>query len=188
MTNIERHYGSWLVVILLIPLLYLPPVQAGDSNLYGEVKINVTVLAPPCDINEEDRSGISVIFPPVSYRQFYNPGSSPSAPFTLRLSNCDISQAKSVRFTFTGPEEHSLPGLLALSPQSEAKGIAVGIKSAGDGKPININKISDTFALTEGDMAFHFIAWLQATPAALSDHTIEAGEFTAQAVLTLSYE
>jgi len=188
MTNVESHYGSWLIMILLIPLLYLPPAQAGDINLYGEVKINVTVLAPPCDINEEDRTGISVLFPPVSYRQFYNQGTSPEAPFTLRLSNCDISQAKSVRFTFTGPEEESLPGLLALSPRSTAKGIAVGIKPAGGGKPIKVNKISDTFALTEGDMAFHFVAWLQATPAALSGHTIEAGEFTAQAVLSLSYE
>ncbi|KAA5948785.1 type 1 fimbrial protein [Pantoea sp. Bo_2] len=188
MINSESKYGRYLIMILLIPLLYLPPVRAGDSNLYGEVNINVTVLAPPCDINEEDQSGISVLFPPVSYRQFYNQGASPEAPFTLRLSHCDISQAKSVRSTFTGPEEDSLPGLLALSPQSEAKGIAVGIKSAGDGKQIKINKKSDAFALAEGDMAFHFIAWLQATPEALTDHTIEAGEFTAQAVISLSYE
>lgn len=188
MTNSESKYGNYLIIVLLIQLLYLPSVRAGDSNLYGEVNINVTVLAPPCDINEDDHSGISAVFPPVSYRQFYNQGTSPEAPFTLRLSNCDISQAKSVHFTFTGPEEESLPGFLALSPQSSAKGIAVGIKSAESSKPININKESDPFPLTEGDMAFHFVAWLQATPAALSEHSIQAGEFSAQAVLSLSYE
>lgn len=187
MTNVFRKYGCHFASCLAMLLVLTPGVRAGTSNLSGEVTINVTVLAPPCDISEDDQRGITANFAPVSYRQFYNGSAGPQSDFALHLSNCDSSMAKSIHFTFSGTEEPSLPGMLALDPASGAKGVAIGIKS-DNGTAININHPSDAFALSDGSMVFNFIAWLQATPEALANRNILPGDFSAQAVISLSYE
>lgn len=189
MTSNYINYLRWFFFFSLLLVFFIPHAHAGDSNLSEEVKINVTVLAPPCEISEDDQSGITASFSQINERLFYKAEiTAPEAFFTLHLTNCDINQAKSIHFTFSGTEEEALPGMLALSPESLAKGIAVGIRAAESSTLIKINQQSSAFALSQGDMAFHFIAWLQATPKALASHSIEPGDFTAQAVLSLSYE
>lgn len=159
--------------------------NAANSNmrLYG------TLVDEPCVIKPGDET-ISLEFGNVPDKTFYiGSGRTNSQEFKIHLSECDLSISKKVKVTFSGSENQAIvgKGLLALSPGSQAEGIAIGLENA-DHSPLRINQETSTLALNTGNSILRFYAFIQAEPNAIANQSIKRGTFSAIATFHLNYD
>lgn len=168
------------VVTTMLPML-LCAHAADNMHFHG------TLVAQPCVIQPGEEV-ISLDFGTVIDKYLYQNQRTNSQPFVLHLSSCDLSLGTSAGITFTGVENLTLPGLLALDASSQASGIAIGIETQ-NGAPLSINKAKVTrYPLSAGDNFIHMQAYVQAEPAALTNRTIAKGPFSAVVTFSLAYE
>ncbi|WP_367963396.1 fimbrial protein [Xenorhabdus sp. SGI246] len=177
---------------LVPPVLFLLGIgsQQGayaKDNLRQNVRITMTVLAPPCVIKPEDKI-MEVNFGNIINRDLYLYHRTPSQQFRLHLEECDPRVAQKVKIRFVGQESREQPGLLAFSHGSSASGAAIGMEKL-DGTPLPFNKTAQ-FRLsdTSSNNVIPFQAYVKADPSALLQNKIGVGEFNAMATFELSYE
>ncbi|PAS31819.1 fimbrial protein [Vibrio cholerae] len=144
--------------------------------------ITAEVVGQPCSLRPGDEI-IPVDFGNINNKELLRDGRTPSRSFQLHLDECDPSIADSVSVTFSGvaSEERAL---LALSADSQAKGIAIGLEQGGQALPIN--QSSRAFTLAEGGNVLDFAAYVQLLPSAQTGVT--PGAFNATANFTLDYD
>ncbi|WP_322740633.1 fimbrial protein [Providencia heimbachae] len=171
--------GRWLPLFML---------SISFPILADEVRFDGTLVEDACEVYPGDEN-IELDFGTVIDKYLYLNTRTHSQPFTIRLINCDLVLGKEVQVTFTGNESTTLPGLLALDSISQAKGIAVGLESAG-GTPIKLNKMKDYVqALHAGNgNNVSLQAYVQAEPQALQARNIILGNFVATTTFMLEYE
>ncbi|ELV5027674.1 TPA: fimbrial protein [Vibrio cholerae] len=171
---------SWVAALPLLPLWLSFYAVAGSQELI--MTISAEVVGQPCSLRPGDEI-IPVDFGNINNKDLLRDGRTPSRSFQLHLDECDPSIADSVSVTFSGvaSEERAL---LALSADSQAKGIAIGLEQGGQVLPIN--QPSRAFTLAEGNNVLDFAAYVQLLPSAQTGVT--PGNFNATANFTLDYD
>lgn len=168
------------IVTAMLPVILC--AHAADN-----MRFHGTLVAQPCVI-QPGEDVISLDFGTVIDKYLYQNQRTSSQQFVLHLSGCNLSLGTSVGITFTGVENLTLPGLLALDAASQASGIAIGIKTQ-DGIPLAINKAEMIrYPLSAGDNFIRMQAYVQAEPAAFTNRTITKGPFSAVVTFSLAYE
>ncbi|WP_413453373.1 fimbrial protein [Erwinia persicina] len=161
-------------------LVFSSMAQAYNVRLHG------ALVAEPCIIAQGDES-VRLDFGTVIDKYLYINERTRSQAFDIRLSQCDLSLAKTVKVTFGGVEDPKLKGLLAVNSDSKASGIAIGIETRA-GQPLPLNKTGQGYRLVSGSNVLSLQAYVQAEPAAIAKRTIEGGPFSAVATFSLEYE
>ncbi|ALL40507.1 exotoxin (plasmid) [Serratia marcescens] len=180
-----RHFPLRTVTLLLVQALIvlpLPTLATGEHNvhLYG------ALVAEPCVIAPGDEE-ITLDFGTIIDKYLYLNTRTLGQPFEIRLRECDLTLAKSVRVMFTGKKNSVLPDLLAIDGGSEATGIAIGFETPS-GQPMPLNTQSDKWLLQERGGAIAMKAYVQGEPQAIAGQTIGRGAFSAVAIFNLEYE
>ncbi|EMK6937852.1 type 1 fimbrial protein [Vibrio cholerae] len=176
----KKWRKSWVTALPLLPLWLPFYAVAGSQELM--MTITAEVVGQPCSLRPGDEI-IPVDFGNINNKELLRDGRTPSRSFQLHLDECDPSIADSVSVTFSGvaSEERAL---LALSADSQAKGIAIGLEQGGQALPIN--QPSRAFTLAEGGNVLDFAAYVQLLPSAQAGVT--PGAFNATANFTLDYD
>ncbi|CDL85894.1 fimbrial protein [Xenorhabdus cabanillasii] len=192
MNLLSMKLFNYALKTLVPPVLFLLGIGSQQSayakdNLRQNVRITMTVLAPPCVIKPQDKT-MEVNFGNIINRDLYLYHRTPSQQFRLHLEECDPRMAQKVKIRFVGKESREQPGLLAFSHGSSASGAAIGMEKL-DGTPLPFNKTAQ-FRLfdTSSNNVIPFQAYVKADPSALLQNKIGVGEFNAMATFELSYE
>nr|WP_261445293.1 fimbrial protein [Serratia fonticola] len=154
--------------------------QAANVRLHG------ALVAEPCVIAPGDES-VRLDFGTVIDKYLYTNERTHGQAFDIHLTECDLSLGKTVKVTFSGTENPSLKGLLAINGSSRASGIAIGMETQA-GQPLPLNKIGGGYRLVSGSNILTVLAYVQGEPEAIARRTIERGPFSAVATFSLEYE
>ncbi len=176
----KKWRKSWAAALPLLPLWLPFYAVAGSQELI--MTITAEVVGQPCSLRPGDEI-IPVDFGNINNKDLLRDGRTPSRSFQLHLDECDPSIADSVSVTFSGAASEEST-LLALSADSQAKGIAIGLEQGG--QALSINKPSRAFTLAEGSNVLDFAAYVQLLPSAKAGVT--PGNFNATANFTLDYD
>ncbi|HDU5652562.1 TPA: fimbrial protein [Klebsiella aerogenes] len=150
------------------------------------LEMDGTLVTEPCNLDPGDNK-LTVSFGTIIKKGLYKEPRTFSKPFRVTLSDCDTTLGKSVTLTFTGTESQAtgMKGYLSTTgPGSE--GIVIGIEKP-DGTPVKINEPTTAWALRDGVTEIQLQAYVQATPEALQNQSLEAGDFSATATLDVGY-
>lgn len=152
-----------------------------SSTLHADTDIHFSgiLVAEPCQL-ATDSEDQTVDFGSIAARQFINSDTTVPKPFSLRLTDCDLSIGQSVIFTFTGEEDTGQPGLFAVA--GEAKGIAILLMD-DDGNNIQPGKAMSARSLVDADNVFAF----QAAVSGPEFSAVSAGDFTSTVMFSLEY-
>ncbi|CAI1951552.1 Fimbria A protein precursor [Serratia fonticola] len=178
----DRAVTMSVAVPLFVALTTAPAEAAGENNvhLYG------ALVAEPCVIRPGDEE-IALDFGSVIDKDLYLNTRTVGQAFEIHLEECDLTVGKTVNVTFTGTENGTLPGLLAIKGGSQATGIAIGFETPS-AKPLQLNQAGSKLLLQEGHNIIALKAYVQGEPDALRERRIERGAFSAAATFSLEYE
>lgn len=171
--------ASWLVLACSLALL---TARAADNNVH----LHGALVAEPCVIPPGEDS-IPLDFGTIEAKFLYFHTRTPGQRFSIHLTDCDPSIAKTVRVTFSGTESMALPGLLAPNAVSSARGIAIGLETL-TAKPLPLNMAMDKTTLQAGDNVIGLQAYVRGEPTAITNKAITEGVFSAVATFSLTYE
>lgn len=180
MNKINVFAGTWLYLAVLLATV------PGMSMAAMPVTVKVTVAASTCAIPPGEEE-IALDFGSIVDRYLYLNKRTIGQPFSIHLTDCDLSLFKNVRVNFLGTESRSLPGLLAVEGSGGTAGIAIGLETL-QAIPLPLNKASSAFPLLAGDNLIGLKAYVQGEPAAIANHTIGRGAFSAVATFSMDYQ
>ncbi|ELY4671739.1 fimbrial protein [Cronobacter muytjensii] len=170
-------------LVLLLGLTVVGSSQALDNNL----QISGTLVTEPCilDVNNNTQT---VDFGTVIEKGLYKDIRTPGVPFTITLTECDISLGKTVNLTLTGTESTSLNGYLATTGAGSVgnAGVAIGIETT-EGKNLPVNQVITGFTLNDGTTEIVLQAYVQAEPETIKNQSLIPGVFTATATIDAEY-
>ncbi|ELJ4094512.1 type 1 fimbrial protein [Salmonella enterica] len=168
--------------VVLLTMLMAGHTQAAPDNVH----FSGALVAEPCTLPDEDTS-IQLDFGSVIEKYLYQYTRTQGQPFTIHLLDCDPSMMNTVSVMFTGTANTELTDLLATETTSSARGVAIGIELQ-NGVLLPVNKPSPYGNLAAGNNDLNFTAFVQATPSAIANKTLGAGDFRAIATFQLSYQ
>lgn len=181
-TGIARLAG---VLFLLLTL------SAGAVN----VTFDGELLDRPCQIDSGSLNQ-TVQFLERSVKDFQvSPGKGPVETFSIRLVDCDTSSIwKTVKLKFSGDNE---PGMneksdwfLRVSGENQGK-LAVGLLDTDGVTPLKLEDVHNNRQGTqiEGNMVtLDFKVFVQATPDAIAQKSVQSGEYESVVNFELFYE
>lgn len=176
--------GHWLAALLLAQGLVMVPLSgalaADNVRFYG------ALVAEPCGIAPGDEA-IQLGFGTIVDKYLYLNTRTLGQAFAIRLVECDLSLGKTVALRLLGTENPALPGLLALSGGSTAKGIGIGLETV-KGTPLPLGQGSEKMPLQTGSNVIALKAYVQGEPQALANKHLTHGAFSAVATFSLEYE
>lgn len=163
----------------------LARAETGKFDEIENISVEGLLVISTCDVLTGDENYI-VDFSDVNVSDIYANKQNLAKEFTVIAKDCN--PGSNLRITFTGEENDSLPGFIKVN--GEAKGIAVGLSMNGiDGFPVKINNHANYLGEINGDeVLFKCAAYIQGEPKAIKEKSIFAGDFTATANFTLSYD
>ncbi|TDN54408.1 minor pilin subunit PapK [Buttiauxella sp. JUb87] len=150
----------------------------------------------PCELAPESQ-GQTVLFGDRPLKDFqYPPGRSPEESFSIQLNNCTTTTLYSVvKLTFDGVRETNMGSQsdywLRMGTGPNVGKLAVGILDVDGTSPLKLGEPHNQGAGTQLDsstIVLNFKAVVQATPDALADQSVVAGDYSAQANFVLNYE
>ena len=171
--------------ILVFNLLMLGLISSQPAQAESKIDFSGSLISGTCSLAPGD-ANIEVALGTLDSKNLYANSASADVPFALHLTDCKRDIADQIAITFNGMADSDLPNLLAISPASTAKGIAIGLKT-DSGQPLTINQVSPAMAIIDGNNNLNFKAFAQVTPTALADKGIREGQFNAVATFALSY-
>lgn len=179
--RVKNFANTAFVGALLVLIAITGPVLAEPNMwLYGALVAEPCVIPPGEEVVELD-------FGPIIDESLYLNTRTPGQPFSIHLTECELSWSNMVSVTFLGTESLALPGLLAIDGGSQATGIAIGLETE-QAKPVPVNTASDPYQLQGGDNRIALKAYVQGEPDAITHRSIERGPFNATATFSLTYE
>lgn len=173
---------SALLLSLVVGLIGLPNASQAVDNL----RFKGALVADPCTLRLTDEE-INIDFGSIVEKYLYLNGRTLGIPLVIHLEDCDLSLGNMVKLTFSGTENTKLNGLLAISGASQTQGIAIGIETP-QGNKIALNTASYNQGLVTGNNTLSLRTYVQGEPEAISQKTINPGDFTASATFLLEYE
>ncbi|CAI1553035.1 fimbrial protein [Serratia fonticola] len=173
---------SALLISLTIGLGSLSNVSQAVDN----VRFRGALVADPCTLRVTDEN-INIDFGSIVEKYLYLNTRTLGVPLVLHLDDCDLSLGNMVKLTFSGTENSRLNGLLAISGASQTSGIGIGIETQ-QGNKVALNTGSYNQGLISGNNTISLRTYVQGEPDAISQKTINPGDFTASATFLLEYE
>lgn len=167
-----------MVLMALFGGGYLFPAIATDK----EIDFFGTVVNRPCNIEPQSADQV-VEMDSVIVKTLYRNGHSNPVPFSIKLTDCKTAVYQSV--TFSGTEDHELPGKLAINNGTNGAAIALFDHKGAD---IDLNQATSAVALQGGTTILNFTAYVQGHPSAIQNKTITEGEFSSVANFVLAYQ
>ncbi|MTD09185.1 fimbrial protein [Serratia sp. YC16] len=177
---IGKHLAAVALLLALTMVGNMAWAAANNLRLHG------ALVAEPCVIAPGDEE-IELDFGTIIDKYLYLNTRTLGQKFEIRLAECDISLGKTVSVDFLGAENPVLPGLLAISAASQAKGVAIGLETV-EGKALPINKAGGKYTLQAGGNVIALRAYVEGEPKALANQAIGRGAFGAVATFRLEYE
>ncbi|SNY75335.1 fimbrial protein [Enterobacter sp. CC120223-11] len=168
-----------IVLGLTMTFSLISMANAADSG-HGTVTFTGSVTEAPCSIDPENVDQ-TIELGQVSAAALSKGGKSSPQNFTIKLTNCDISEKKSVSAKFTGAEGGT-QGSLGIT--GTAKGASIGITD-GSGNVIALNKDSAVQNMQAGNHDLTFAAYLQGDAV---DGEVTPGDFKGVTNFTLAYQ
>ena len=151
----------------------------------GKVTFNGEIINAPCSVAPESVDQV-VEMGQITTKELANGGESNSKPFSIKLLNCEISDAEdAVKVTFSGAKDPVDSSLLVIGG-GQAAGAGIKMTAPG-GAPIVLGTPTSAFTLVNGDNELPFSAVLKGY-ASQDTNPLTAGAFTAVTNFTLSYE
>ncbi len=178
------HYCNKLFTGTLFYLLTLGMMSPAFSS--GDILVRGYLVGEPCTLMEEDES-IVVEFGTVIDKYLYLNTKTHPESFQIRLIDCDLTDSPKVKVMFSGAENSSLPGYLALDSGSMASSVAIGILDENS-ELIPINSETKLYPLTDETNTLNFKGFVIGEPDAIKNKTIALGPFSATAIFTLIYD
>ncbi len=178
----REHIKASLSINLWALFLLVSFAAQGANNL----KFHGALVAEPCVIPAGEEN-IQLDFGTLIDKYLYLNQRTHGQQFELNLLDCDLSLGASVNISFSGVENPKLPGLLALSAESQASGIAIGMETI-EGDLLPLNKSGYKYSLAKGSNRIVFKAYVEGEPDAILNKTIERGPFSTVATFRLEYE
>jgi len=153
----------------------------------GVINFKGTVVDAPCGITAESADQ-SVDFGQISKASLSNGGVSAQKTLDIKLTKCDVGAlTKGVQITFSGNTISSVDGEGASSPVATELATSGPTNTAvviNNGSDVKFGTASDFIPVSEGNNTLQFQTWVkQAT-----GKTVAAGDFTAVANFSLSYQ
>ncbi|WP_222438032.1 fimbrial protein [Serratia fonticola] len=175
-------FNSFLVAsyLALTPGL----AHAADKNLFMEG----TLVADPCVI-APGKETIEVNIGVVPDKNLYNYPRAKTTPFTIELSECDLSLGKTVNVSLAGSESLELPGYLNISIAGKTSGAVIGLETPeGNFLPIN-KELGKLYDLTAGTTVIKMQAYVRGEPETVKNRNVGIGQFeNTIATFYLKYE
>lgn len=188
--RMKRIVYETVIVCLVgcLLLLFTLSVNAVNVTFDGEL------LDQSCQV-DSDSLNQTVQFKNRPVKDFQvSPGKGPAETFSIRLIECDESSGNTVKLTFSGNNE---PGMgeeseyfLSVSGENQGK-LAVGLLDTDGITPLKLGDVHNAQqgTLIEGNtVTLNFKAFVQATPDAITNKSVQAGEYTSVVNFELSYE
>lgn len=171
-----------LLTMLFVSVSLCSPMAYADGNL----QMDGTLVTEPCTL-DPGLNTITVSFGTVIKKGLYREPRSSVQTFKVSLSDCDVSLGHDVTLTFTGEESQAegMSGYLATTGPGST-GIVIGIETQ-DGSAVAINEPTPAFKLHDGLSEIYFQAYVLATPEAVRNQSLAAGDFSATATLDIDY-
>lgn len=146
------------------------------------INVEGLLVISTCDVLTGDGNYI-VDFSDINVNDIYANKQNLTKEFTIIAKNCE--PGSNLRITFTGEENDNLPGFIKVN--GEAKGIAIGLSV--NGVPVKVNNHAKYLGeINDNQVLFKNGAYIQGEPNAIKEKNIVAGDFTATANFTLSYD
>ncbi|SFN55285.1 Pilin (type 1 fimbria component protein) [Izhakiella capsodis] len=174
------------LICLLVGSGLTSVIFAAQPQGNNNVQFHGTLVTAPCVIPPGEQN-ITLAFGTIPDKQLYADIRTPDSPFSIHLTHCNTKAMKTVMVSLVGAESRAIPGLLALDAGSTAKGIAIGLETAG-GQPLKLNQETPAQKLSDGDNTIQLEAYVMGEPAALADMSLKDGNFQATATFMLTYE
>lgn len=169
-------------VLFMMGVLLSAPILAADN-----MRLHGALVSLPCVIAPENES-VPLDFSVVADKYLYLNSRIPGQKIQLQLTDCDINVGNTVKVAFSGVENTQLPGFLALSKDSAASGIAIGLETvSGVAIPLNNNQ-GIVQKLSNGNNVITMQAFVQAEPEAITHHSIGLGPFYATVNFEMTYD
>lgn len=157
----------------------------GFTHAEDNLQFRGALVKQPCTIAPGDEI-VNLNFGTIIDNFLYQYQRTPAREFAIRLTQCEPVVGRDTTITFSGQANTALPGYLALSLGSQAKGVALGIEnSLGKLMPINTKS---SVKIVSGDNVIPYRAFIQGEPLALQNKNIGLGVFQANVTFTLEYE
>lgn len=177
--------GSPLIYLTLLCLSGLSCGARSDMFFTG------SLLERPCQLDPTS-SEQYVAFPESTLPQFHNvPGRSSSKKFVIKLFNCQATWfGKVVTVVFSGEQDPGVPGALKVTGVNSGK-LAIQLIDQDGITPLPLGKIhhaSNGDVIAADSFTLNFSAYVTATPKALADRSVEAGDYAAIATFKINYQ
>ncbi len=175
-------------LLIILGLIFALTVNASENT---SLEFRGNLLDIPCQL-APDSTGIVVEFRETATSLYRNwPGKSYEQNFSVKLENCHSTTiGKVMKLVFKGTEESSLPGYLAVTGKNNGL-LGIGIVDT-DGK--SLLKLGDAHNLKVGDkittnsIILNFKAFVQATPKAIEDRSVEPADYSSTATFEIDYK
>lgn len=167
---------------MLVGVLYLQP---GNGLAADNLSFRGVLLQEACTLRAGDEA-IALDLRDVSTKYLYVNTRTLGKSFEIHLEGCDTSIGSAATITFSGAASVALPGLLAVSSESTARGVAIGIETSA-GKALPLNVVSDQHLLSSGNNTIALQAFIKGEPQAITNRSIAAGTFNAISTFILDY-
>ncbi|EPL0050183.1 fimbrial protein [Escherichia coli] len=157
----------------------------------SELAFSGNLLDRPCQIDPAETSR-EVTFMDTAARLYYSwPGKSYEEKFRVKLINCHAStMGKVVKLTFSGTEETALPGYLQVTGINRGR-LGIGIIDTDGSSLLKLNQVHNRGQgnKVEADsITLNFKAFVQATPEAVRNKTVQPGDYSSTVTFELLYE
>ncbi len=182
-------------MILGIAVLHLIGSIAFSAKAV-DISFHVDLTDYPCKIDTgSDNQTVHFLKYPVKNFQM-NPGNTPPQKFSIRLRDCDSNSSwKIVRFIFSGNKESQMKErsdyFLSVTGSGNEGKLAIGLLDTDGKTPLKLGEShnhSNGTPLIDGSMNLDFFAFVQATPDAISNKSVQPGEYESLVRFELVYE
>ncbi|WP_417879773.1 fimbrial protein [Vibrio sp.] len=153
------------------------------------------LIDSPCQINPSDLTQTINFLERPAKDFWYSPGKGENQDINIKLSNCEESMfGKIVSVSFSGITESAMgemePFFLAVAPGPLQGKLAIGILNSDGITPLKIGSINNGNKGTKidrKDILLNFKAYVQATPDAIVNQSINEGDYSATVKFSLNY-
>lgn len=167
---------------MLVGVLYLQP---GNGLAADNLSFRGVLLQEACTLRAGDEA-IALDLRDVSTKYLYVNTRTLGKSFEIHLEGCDTSIGSTATIIFSGAASVALPGLLAVSSESTARGVAIGLETSA-GKALPLNVVSDQHLLNSGNNIIALQAFIKGEPQAITNRSIAAGILNAISTFVLDY-
>ncbi|MGE6180853.1 fimbrial protein [Aeromonas salmonicida] len=155
------------------------PTQGGG----GTINFKGQIVDSPCTLSAESVDQ-NVSLGAISITALNAGTSTQITPFTIKLQDCEADTKKKASITFRGDLTNGSDKYLALQ-NTKAKGAAIKLTTAS-GNDITLNEAVSLGDITQSEHEMKFGA--QVVKTATGANAVVAGDFTATAAFTMTYQ